>query len=186
MLAFTAKTLISPTSVVERPLLLVENGIIAEIASREMAAVPVGITPTDLGDVMLAPGYIDLHIHGGAGFDVMDDTVDALPAIERALARHGVTSYYPTTVTAPMDLTLRALERLAEAIEHRPERPSRACPVGVHLEGPFISHVRKGMHPTQNLLPPTLETFDRLWQASRGCVRMMTIAAEMDGALELI
>jgi N-acetylglucosamine-6-phosphate deacetylase len=186
MLAFTARALISPTSVVERPLVLVENGVIAEIVSREMASAPAEVVPTDLGDVMLAPGYIDLHIHGGAGFDVMDDKVDALPAIEQALALHGVTSYYPTTVTAPMDLTLRALDRLAEAIEHRGERPNRACPLGVHLEGPFISHVRKGMHPTQSLLPPTLETFDRLWQASRGCVRMITIAAELDGALELI
>ena len=68
---------------------------------------------------MIAPGYVDLHIHGSAGYDVMDDHVEVLPTIEKLLVRHGVTSYFPTTVTAPMDMTLRALDRLADAIEKR-------------------------------------------------------------------
>ena len=72
---------------------------------------------SDFGDRWMAPGYVDLHIHGGAGYDVMDATAEALPAIERLLAQHGVTSYFPTTVTAPMDTTLQALERLANAID---------------------------------------------------------------------
>jgi N-acetylglucosamine-6-phosphate deacetylase len=138
---------------------------------------------------MIAPGYVDLHIHGSDGFDVMDDSTDALPAVERLLARHGVTSYYPTTVTAPMDTTLRALTRLANAIESpRPLQDSqrRARPRGIHLEGPFISHQRKGMHPAEHLLPPTMKTFDRFWQAARGHIRMMTIAPELDGAVEVI
>jgi len=62
----------------------------------------------------------------------------------------------------------------------------RACPLGIHLEGPFISHVRKGVHPAADLLPPKLEIFDRLWQAARGHVRMMTIAPELEGAAEVI
>jgi N-acetylglucosamine-6-phosphate deacetylase len=144
----------------------------------------------------------------------MDDRAEALPVIESMLARHGVTSYFPTTVTAPLDTTLRALERLAVAIAQRerenvddrekddrekdgrekdgPEKNGvnnksvRAIPLGIHLEGPYISHARRGVHPPDNLLVPTLSSFEKFWQAARGRIRMMTIAPELDGAMEVI
>jgi N-acetylglucosamine-6-phosphate deacetylase len=200
MLAFTAGRLLTPTNVVEHPLVFVEQGRILEISARGSRQVPAGVSVSDFGDGVMAPGYIDLHIHGSAGYDVMDDTAEALPAIERLLARHGVTSYFPTTVTAPMDTILRALERLANAIEERErdceqknknkhkneDGENRARPLGVHLEGPFISHARRGVHPPELLLAPTLTLFERIWQAARGHIRMMTIAPELDGAPEVI
>jgi N-acetylglucosamine-6-phosphate deacetylase len=206
MPVLTAARLLTPHDIVERPLLIVDQGRVIEIASQDAHPLPAGISPVDLGNNIIAPGYVDLHIHGNAGYDVMDDTPDALPAIERLLARHGVTSYFPTTVTAPVDGTLRALERLADAIEAREqdreqasekkilqtsphtkvERNNRARPIGIHLEGPFISHARRGVHPAEHLLPPRVETFERFWQAARGRIRIMTIAPELDGALELI
>jgi len=146
----------------------------------------------DFGDHVMAPGYLDLHIHGSAGYDVMDDAAEALPAIEHLLARHGVTSYFPTTVSAAMDTTLRALEHLADAIEKRERNNNkedikpRALPLGVHIEGPFISHARRGVHPPENLLAPTLALFDQFWQAARGRIRIMTIAPELEGAPEVI
>lgn len=196
MLAFTAGKLLTPTGAIERPLVLIDEGRVLEISSRTSRQLPAGVSVSDFGDGVMAPGYLDLHIHGSAGFDVMDDDARALPAIEQLLARHGVTSYFPTTVTAPMDTILRALERLASAIEERErdfERKDgnaggtdRARPLGIHLEGPFISHVRRGVHPPENLLAPTLATFERFWQAARGRIRMMTIAPELDGAPEVI
>jgi len=101
-------------------------------------------------------------------------------------------------VTAPMDVTLRALERLADAIEKRAlererqreqknaDGKSRALPLGIHLEGPFLSHARRGVHPPEDLLAPTLALFERFWQAARGRIRMMTIAPELEGAPEVI
>ncbi len=190
MLAFTAGRLLTPTDSVEHPLLLVEQGRVVDISARSGRQVPAAVSTCDFGPGVIAPGYVDLHIHGSAGYDVMDDTAAALPAIEQLLARHGVTSYFPTTVTAPMDRTLRALERLADAIEKR-ERTNgdgkiRALPLGIHLEGPFISHARRGVHPPENLLAPTVALFERFWQAARGRIRMMTIAPELEGALEVI
>src|SRR5258708_4692782 len=117
MLALTADRLVAPTEVVEHPLVLVEDGRILEIARQTARSVPAGAQALDFRGGWIAPGYIDLHIHGGGGYDLMDEAQAALPALERLLVRHGVTSYYPTTVTAPMDQTLRALERLADAIE---------------------------------------------------------------------
>ena len=198
MLAFTAGRLLTPTDAVEHPLVLVEQGRVLEISARSGRQAPAGISVSDFGDGVMAPGYVDLHIHGSAGYDVMDDSAEALPAIEQLLARHGVTSYFPTTVSAPMDTTLRALERLADAIEKRAlererqreqknaDGKSRALPLGIHLEGPFLSHARRGVHPPEDLLAPTLALFERFWQAARGRIRMMTIAPELEGAPEVI
>src|SRR6267378_3110683 len=189
MLAFTAGRLLTPTDSIEHPLVLVEHGRVVDISARSSGQVPIGVSTSDFGHSLIAPGYVDLHIHGSAGYDVMDDTAEALPAIEQLLVRHGVTSYFPTTVTAPTDTTLRALERLADAIEKRERNNAdgkiRALPLGIHLEGPFISHARRGVHPPENLLAPTLALFERFWQAARGRIRMMTIATELEGALEV-
>jgi N-acetylglucosamine-6-phosphate deacetylase len=114
--------------------------------------------------------------------------------VERQLARHGVSSYFPTTITAPLDATLSALSRLADAIEASGESSTsgsgstdlRARPLGIHLEGPFISHLRRGVHPTQDLLQPSVPAFERFWQAARGHIRVITIAPELPGAIEVI
>ncbi len=110
--------------------------------------------------------------------------------MERFLASHGVSSYFPTTITAPVDATLSALARLADAIESANGNPSddglRARPLGIHLEGPFISHSRRGVHPPENLLAPSLAAFERFWQAARGHIRVLTIAPELPGAMEVI
>ncbi len=184
----------TPTDVLKHPLVLVEQGRVLEISCRSSRQVPAGVSVSDFGDGVMAPGYVDLHLHGSAGYDVMDDTSEALPAIEQLLAQHGVTSYFPTTVTTPMDVTLRSLERLADAIEtrernlehHNAEGMNRAVPLGIHLEGPFISHARRGVHPPENLLAPKLTLFEQFWQAARGRIRMMTIAPELEGAPEVI
>jgi N-acetylglucosamine-6-phosphate deacetylase len=199
MLAFTGQRLLTPTHVLQRPLVLVEQRRFLEISAMSARQMPAGVSLTDFGDGVIVPGFVDIHIHGSAGYDVMDDDVKALPAIGRLLARHGVTSYLPTTVTAPVDVTLRALERLADAIENRElardapnvaadneDGKGHAVPLGIHLEGPFISHVRRGAHPPEHLLAPTLALFEQLWQAARGHIRMMTIAPELEGALEVI
>lgn len=188
MIALSASLLYTPTAVIERPLVMCEDGRIVEIASRAAKPVPTNARLVDLGDAVLAPGFIDIHIHGGAGHDVMEDDSASLPAVETLIARHGVTAYFPTTVTAPLDHTLAALERLACAIEAPAARdtPPRARPLGIHLEGPFISHAKRGVHPAQDLLAPSLAKFERFWQAARGHIRMMTIAPELEGAAEVI
>ena len=190
MIALTAATLFTPLERIDQPLLLLDDGAVVEIASRPAREAPSNCRVVDFGDAVLAPGFVDIHIHGGAGHDLMESDPSALPAVERFVAQHGVSSYLPTTVTAPLDATLAALENLADAIEaaetNREKGGLRARPLGIHLEGPFVSHARRGVHPPEHLLPPTVKTFERFWQAARGHIRILTIAPELDGALEVI
>src|ERR1700685_546166 len=190
MIAFTANCLYTPLERMEQPLLLVDDHVIIECGSRRAHPIPQGTRVVDFGDGILAPGFVDIHIHGGAGQDVMEADASGLAAVEQLLFKHGVTSYFPTTVTAPLDKTWSALDRLAKAIESASRdddsRTDRAQPLGIHLEGPFLSHVRRGVHPPENLLLPTLPTFDRFWQAARGHIRVMTIAPDLKGAREVI
>lgn len=195
MIALTATTLFTPLERIEQPLLLVEDGIVVEVTSRALRELPKNCRAADFGDGILAPGFVDIHIHGGGGHDVMEAGAGTLPPIERLLAAHGVSNYFPTTVTAPIDATLSALARLADAIEGAEKNPDpsnqqsgavRARPLGIHLEGPFISHSRRGVHPPEDLLAPSVGAFDRFWQAARGQIRVLTIAPELPGALEVI
>jgi N-acetylglucosamine-6-phosphate deacetylase len=185
----SARRLFTPFEVIDHPRVVVDGGRISKIGSaRDVEAVGQVL---DLGNAAIAPGFIDIHIHGGGGHDVMEDDSAALPAVETLLAQHGVTGYFPTTVTAPLDQTLRALERLGAAIESAEAdvdaaRVRRARPLGIHLEGPFISHARRGVHPPADLLAPRLETFQKFWQAARGKIKVMTIAPELEGATEVI
>ena len=185
--AFTATRLFTPVEEIRNPLLIVEDGVISEVSSRSGNEVPANTKVVDFGDTVLAPGFFDIHIHGGSGLDVMRASASDLPRLGRFLATHGVTAYFPTTVAAPLDSTCAALERLADAIEATvSDGPVQARPLGIHLEGPFLSHKRRGVHPPENLVEPTITVFDRLWQAARGHVRVLTIAPEIPGAMEVI
>jgi N-acetylglucosamine-6-phosphate deacetylase len=116
----------------------------------------------------------------------MEASESALAQIELQLVKHGVTAYLPTTVTAPNEKILGALDGLGKSIAMANRNPGRASPLGIHLEGPFISHEKRGVHPPENLLQPSPQAFDRFWQASAGNIRMMTIAPELPGAVETI
>jgi N-acetylglucosamine-6-phosphate deacetylase len=187
--AFTAGRLYTPIEEIHHPLLVVEDGLISEVSSRSRNEIPGNVSLVDFGDAVVSPGFVDIHMHGGAGLDVMRASPSDLTRLGRFLTTHGVTGYFPTTVAAPLDATCAALGRLADAIEgigNARGNSVQARPLGIHLEGPFLSHKRRGVHPPENLVTPTIEIFERLWQAARGHVRVLTIAPEIGGAMEVI
>jgi N-acetylglucosamine-6-phosphate deacetylase len=190
---FAARSLYTPLEEIRNPLVFVENGAITDLTSRSAREIPTNTALVDFADAVITPGFVDIHMHGGAGLDVMQASEAEMPHLGRFLAQHGVTGYFPTTVAAPIDVTCAALERIANAIEAGESRTNgdgnnapQARPLGIHLEGPFLSHARRGVHAPENLALPTVALFERLWQAARGHVRMLTIAPELPGAIEVI
>jgi N-acetylglucosamine-6-phosphate deacetylase len=185
-----ARRLLSSGNAVEYPLVTVEAGRIASIESLSEADYERIDATHRFPDATLVPAYVDIHIHGCAGHDVMEGTPAALSAIGAYLATRGVGAYLPTTVTAPDDVTLRALGDLAKDIERlevaAPNGAVGATPLGIHLEGPFLSHTKRGVHTDALLEAPSISLFERFWQAAEGRIRLMTIAPELPGSPELI
>jgi len=167
-----------------RPAVLIEDGILVGISSAENDSLPAADTHHDYPDAVLSPAFFDIHIHGAMGHDVMEGTPVALNTIGKYLATRGVGAWLPTTVTASMESTSRALAGIAKYIAD--PAGDGAKPLGIHLEGPFISHAKRGVHPPEQIQQPSVDLFTRFWEASEGTIRLMTIAPETAGATELI
>jgi len=186
-ITLTAKRLWTGSALVENPLIQIEDGRIVLLESRTSQAKAQPGT-LDLPEATLAPSFFDVHFHGSAGHDVMEATPNALGVIGGFLARRGVASYLATTVTASIDETLKALDGLATLIE-QPQTYAAgaptARPIGIHLEGPFISKEKCGVQPKEHILEADVALFERFYQAARGHIRLMTMAPEIAGATEL-
>ena len=174
----TARRLLTDSAVVDYPVLtLAGDGTIAMIGSDPKALAQEVDT--------LTAAFLDVHTHGAMGHDVMSASPAQLGEMQRFLAQRGVAHYLPTTATTSIDATLHALSALADAIE-APIHNKEAHPIGLHLEGPFLSHAKRGVHPAHELQRPSIELFDRFHQAARGHIALMTLAPELPGALDLI
>ena len=126
----------------------------------------------DAAGAYVAPGFLNVHIHGCDGADTMDEDADALEKIAAFQARTGVTSFLPTTMTCAYDAVERALDRIRRAMT---EKPHGARILGSHMEGPFISPAKKGAQDEQYILPPT---FARI-APYRDVIKIITVAPEM-------
>jgi N-acetylglucosamine-6-phosphate deacetylase len=182
-----ARRLMGASGLVEYPLVTIEEDRIAHIESLAASDHERIEATHRFPQATLVPAYVDIHIHGCAGHDVMEATPEALDAIGTYLASRGVGAYFPTTVTSPREETIRSLTGLAaeigrgSAISHH-----GAVPLGIHLEGPFLSHSKRGVHTDALLEEPSIDLFDRFWNAAEGKIRLMTIAPELPGAIDLI
>ncbi len=172
---FTARRLYNATESVEYPVLTIEDGCLLGIEAG----------PANDSEELLLPAFFDIHVHGAASFDFMRANAAEIDAVGRFLATKGVAYYLPTTLTGPLDTTLRALETLATAI-HRQTPLDVAKPLGINLEGPFLCPAKRGAHPLDQLRAPSIELLSRYQEAAAGQIRLITIAPEMPGALEVI
>lgn len=159
--------------------LLIENGKIARIGDFEcdgLIELPE--------DQIIIPGFIDQHIHGAAGSDAMDGTIEDLSKIACSLAKEGTTAFLATTMTQSPENIDKALSAVKEYIESKPENGAEI--LGVHLEGPFISKDYIGAQPLEYVAAPCVEVFKHYEEVSGNNIKLVSMAVEVEGAEDLV
>ncbi|MBQ9709759.1 MAG: N-acetylglucosamine-6-phosphate deacetylase, partial [Clostridia bacterium] len=135
-------------------------------------------------NITVVPGFIDQHIHGAAGCDAMDGSVEALASIADALASEGTTGFLATTMTQSIPNIMKAMDAVKSYKQL--SRVKGAEVIGVHLEGPFISPDYIGAQPLEYVIKPNIELFDQFNEACGNCVKLISMAPEVEGAEEFV
>ncbi len=175
-------TLYTPYQMHSDCLLQIRNGRVAGIHQKADAPEISRGQEIYVPGATVAPGLIDLHVHGAVGRDLMDGTLQSLLSVSAGLASHGTTSFLPTTFSAT-DADLENV--VCQLAAHCGSVTEGACPIGIHLEGPYLNPLRCGTHDPSCLREADLHSFHRLLELSGNSIRRITIAPEMDSGLRL-
>jgi len=179
----TNARLIFPDGIRDGLEVVVEEGKIAAIGEQTRAR---GKDVVDLGGNYLAPGFVDLHIHGAVGRDTMEASAEAFRSICDFHASGGTTSLLLTTATAPIDKLIEVLGAVRDCMQQRAHRPRTTSAVaGVHVEGPFISKAKHGAQREEFIRDPSPDAVRRLLEYT-DVIKRVTIAPELPGAFEAI
>jgi N-acetylglucosamine-6-phosphate deacetylase len=157
---------------------IIDGSSITEAGPADHIRIPAAAETIDASPFIVAPGFIDPHIHGCGGVDVMDGSWETLNAVSQIVVRHGTTAFLPTTVSAPAEMLDRVVERLG-GLMTRSFDGARPC--GIHLEGPFISTLKRGTHKAGHVMPPDASVLARWIQSSSQSIRLLTVAPELEG-----
>lgn len=187
---FTAARIATPDGVIDDGWLLVDGGIIVELGAGAVDDAAIAqrragrsddVEHVDAEGAWLLPGFVDVHVHGALGHETMDGDVAGLAAMAEFYASHGVTSFLATTWTASTDDTLHALDGVTRAL---PQLETGARLLGAHMEGPYLSPRRCGAQDADAIRPGDPDEAARFLDT--GVVRLITVAPEVSGNLDLI
>lgn len=178
---FTQASILSGGFRIERADLRIRGGRIADLAT--FIEPEEGELVVRLPGKLIAPGLINLHTHGAAGYDTMDATGEAFEAMSRYHAAHATTAFLPTTTTMSQERIVRALSAANAAMD---DGVSGARIAGINLEGPYLSAEKRGAHDPIYLRSVRQLDFGTLQRAARNNIRLVTLAPETDGALDFI
>lgn len=173
---FSGAKIFAEEGVLEAGYVLVRDGEIADVSGSRPAELPDDTLEINGTSLNLLPGFIDAHIHGADGADVMDGTEEALDRMARFLPAEGTTAFLATTITQSHENIGNALENVAVY----PNRPGQAEVLGVHLEGPFVEKKRAGAQPEAYIIEPDAELFRKWQEMAGGKIGVITMAPEHD------
>jgi N-acetylglucosamine-6-phosphate deacetylase len=179
----------TPFEEISDAIVVVQGSKISAVGQRGKVDLPRGAREIHAGGRIVVPGFVDVHIHGAGGHDVMEGTRESLEIITATVAAHGTTSLVATTVTASEKETRDSVAGIAHFILNTSQYPTRELSaeiLGIHFEGPFISPARRGVHPAKWIVPPSRELLAQLLGEARGTAQILTLAPELPGGLELI
>lgn len=171
--------IITDDKIIEGKNLIINEGKICAITD-DAPDIPDVI---DAKGLFVSPGFIDIHIHGAGGYDVMDGSVEAINGISKIIAEHGTTSFFPTTMTTSVDDIKHAVQAVKEAIKLN---RNTANIMGMHLEGPFINPVFKGAQEERFIVKPSIKLLSYILDDDFSILKRITIAPEIEGSHELI
>jgi N-acetylglucosamine-6-phosphate deacetylase len=179
----------TPFEEIHDAVVVIQGSKISAVGPRGKVNLPRSMREINAPGKTVVPGFVDVHIHGAGGHDVMEGRREALEIITATVAAHGTTSLVATTVTASEKETCDSVAGIAHFILSTSQYPARELSaeiLGIHFEGPFISPARRGVHPAKWIVPPSPELFARFLEEARGTAQILTLAPELPGALDLI
>ncbi len=179
--------IVTEEEVIENGFLIIKEGKIAEFGPLENYIKDENLPEIHLSeDLFASPGFIDIHIHGLNGADVMDATKDCMKTMATTLPKEGTTSFLATTITQEKSELEKALQNVNTFISSQHQNPIGSEVLGVHLEGPFINEKRAGAQPLAFILEPSVETFRHMQSESGNHIKLVTLAPEGKNGLELV
>lgn len=181
-IALSGGKVITPFRVLNDGIVVIENGKITNLGKTSEIKVPKDCKIYDIKGKTVCPGFVDLLDHGGAGYGFADDSVESIEKISKYLLEHGLTTVLASLYAKPEKRLLKDLRRISDYIMGHPDSNIR----GIHVEGPYLNKKLKGAMNGNYLWKPSVESWNKMWEASRGLIRIMTIAPELPGAMEVI
>lgn len=165
---------------------LIEDEKIAKVGPKTELPQDYSGTVFEVPDgCVIAPGFIDVHIHGAYGSDAMDATFEALDTMATGLVKEGTTTFFATTMTQHPEAIEKALKNTGDYIATE-NKPGKAEVAGIHLEGPFVNPIRKGAQPEEYIINPDIELFQKWNELAQNHIRLVTMAPERDGGYEFV
>jgi N-acetylglucosamine-6-phosphate deacetylase len=180
-------TVVTPSEIIDGGSVVIEGGRITDVIRKrpETTRETRNATVLEAENRLVIPGMIDIHTHGLGGGSALDGAKESMLKMSLSFPRYGVTGFLPTTVAEPRELLLSAARVVAEIIGSDPA-PDGAEVLGMNLEGPFISKNKPGAQPVGSIREPDIDEFNQILRESNGSVRLITVAPEVNGALDFI
>jgi len=180
--ALVGGKIITPFKEIENGAVIIFNEKIYEVGKVSEVTFPDKCQLIDVSGKIITPGFVDLLVHGGGGYGFADNNEKSYRKISEYFLTHGSTHILASLHAKPKKHLLLDLDKLSKYIIDHPEGNLR----GIHMEGPFLNPILKGAMNEEYLWKPSVELFQDLYNASRGLIKIMTIAPELDGAMEVI
>lgn len=181
-LALIGGDIITPFRIIKNGTILIDGGKISELGKSLDKSVLKNCKVIDVSEKIVCPGFVDLLVHGGAGFGFADNSIESIEKISSYFLQYGSTTMLASLFAKPEELLLKDLNRVANYIEKHPDSNIR----GIHMEGPFLNKKFKGAMNENYLWKPSAESWNKIWKASKGYIKIMTIAPELEGSVEVM